>query len=164
MPKVYLDQVVINEKPIQFNELANLNPKSQKIIFQLGISGMLTQENIRFEYRLDNQPIWNPVEIKSAFITLDNPGYGAHTLNIRIRSTYSSKWENTEYHFYINYPWYLNPWIYLIYIIIFFAIVYLFIQFKTLIYKKRQKDLETEVSIKTNSFGGFIPPSFFNPL
>lgn len=151
LPKVYLDQVVINEKPIQFNELANLNPKSQKIIFQLGISGMLTQENIRFEYRLDNQPIWNPVEIKSAFITLDNPGYGAHTLNIRIRSTYSSKWENTEYHFYINYPWYLNPWIYLIYIIIFFAIVYLFIQFKTLIYKKRQKDLETEVSIKTNS-------------
>ena len=151
LPKVYLDQVVINEKPIQFNELANLNPKSQKIIFQLGISGMLTQENIRFEYRLDNQPIWNPVEIKSAFITLDNPGYGAHTLNIRIRSTYSSKWENTEYQFYINYPWYLNPWMYLFYLLILTAGIYLFIFFKTLIYKRRQKLLETEVAIKTNS-------------
>jgi signal transduction histidine kinase len=151
LPKVYLDQVVINEKPIQFNELANLNPKSQKIIFQLGISGMLTQENIRFEYRLDNQPTWNPVEIKSAFITLDNPGNGAHTLNIRIRSTYSSKWVNTEYQFYINYPWYLNPWMYLFYLLTLAAGIYLFIFFKTLIYKRRQKLLETEVAIKTNS-------------
>lgn len=151
LPKVYLDQVVINEKQIQFNELANLNPKSQKIIFQLGISGMLTQENIRFEYKLDNQPTWNPVEIKSAFITLDNPGYGAHTLYIRIRSTYSSKWENTEYQFYINYPWYLNPWMYLFYFLILIFAVYLFIFFKTLIYKRRQKLLETEVAIKTNS-------------
>lgn len=151
LPKVYLDQVVINEKPIQFKDLANLNPKSKKIIFQLGISGMLTQENIRFEYKLNNQPIWNPVEIKSSFITLDNPGYGYHTLSVRVRSTYSSSWENTEYQFYINYPWYLNPWMYLFYFLILIIGVYLFIFFKTLIYKKRQKLLENEVALKTNS-------------
>ena len=150
-PKVYLDQVIINEKPVQFNELTNLNPNSQKIIFQLGISGMLTQENIRFEYKIDDQLTWNPILIKNAIITLDKPGYGYHTLTVRVRSTYSSNWENKEYQFYINYPWYLYPWMYLLYFLLGIGVVYLFILFKTLIYKRRQKLLETEVAIKTNS-------------
>lgn len=150
-PKVYLDQVIINEKPVQFNELTNLNPNSQKIIFQLGISGMLTQENIRFEYKIDDQLTWNPILIKNAIITLDKPGYGYHTLTVRVRSTYSSNWENKEYQFYIYYPWYLYPWMYLLYFLLGIGVVYLFILFKTLIYKRRQKLLETEVAIKTNS-------------
>ena len=150
-PKVYLDQVIINEKPVQFNELTNLNPNSQKIIFQLGISGMLTQENIRFEYKIDDQLTWNPILIKNAIITLDKPGYGYHTLTVRVRSTYSSNWENKEYQFYINYPWYLYPWMYLLYFLLGIGVVYLFILFETLIYKRRQKLLETEVAIKTNS-------------
>ena len=151
LPKVYLDQVVINDKPVNLNELSNLKPKSEKFIFQLGISGMLTQENIRFEYKFDGQAVWYPIQINNSKITLENPGYGAHVLNVRIRSTSSSKWENAEYQFYINYPWYLHPWMYLLYFLILIAGVYLFIFFKTLIYKRRQKILETEVAIKTNS-------------
>lgn len=151
VPKVYLDQILVNDKQTNLDDLSNLTSECKKIIFQLGISGMLSQENIRFEYKLDNHSEWNPIEIKSASIVLNNLSYGNHYLKIRIRSTYSSKWENLEYKFYINYPWYLNPWMYLIYCIIVFAIVYLFIQFKTLIYKIRQKQLEAEVSIKTNS-------------
>jgi signal transduction histidine kinase len=151
LPKVYLDQILINDQPVQSKELANLNPKSQKIIFQLGISGMLTQENIRFEYKIDDDLTWNPILIKNAFITLDKPGYGYHTLSVRVRSTYSSNWEKTDFQFYINYPWYLHPWMYLLYFLILIAGVYLFIFFKTLIYKRRQKILENEVAIKTNS-------------
>ena len=151
LPKVYLDQILINDTVVEFKELSNLNPKSQKIIFQLGISGMLTQENIRFEFKLDDQSSWNPLLIKNAFITLDKPGYGNHTLSVRVRSTYSPNWENTEFQFYINYPWYLHPWMYLLYCISGIGVVYLFILFKTLIYKRRQTLLENEVAIKTNS-------------
>jgi signal transduction histidine kinase len=151
LPKVYLDQILINDNAVEFKELTNLNPKSQKVIFQLGISGMLTKENIRFEYKLDDQLTWNPILINNAFITIDKPGYGDHTLSVRVRSTYSSNWVNTEYQFYINYPWYLHPWMYLLYFLSVIGVVYLFILFKTLIYKRRQKILETEVAIKTNS-------------
>jgi signal transduction histidine kinase len=150
-PKVYLDQIVINDKPYNSDQLLNLTHKSQKLIFHLGISGMLTQENIRFEYKLDDQTTWTPIQIKNPSIIIDKPGYGLHNLNVRIRSTFSSKWDNTSYQFYINYPWYLVPWMYLIYFFLGIGLIYLFIYFKTLIYKKRQLILESEVAFKTHS-------------
>lgn len=151
IPKVYLDNLLIDNKSISLNDANNLNPKSTKLIFQIGISGMLTQENIRFEYKLDDQISWYPIQINNAFIALEKPGYGAHILNVRVRSTSSSKWENVEFKFYINYPWYLNPWMYLIYLLILIALIYLFIHFKTIIYKRREEILESEVAFKTIS-------------
>jgi len=151
IPKVYLDNLLIDNKTISIKDANNLNAKSTKLIFQIGISGMLTQENIRFEYKLDDQTSWYPIQISNAFIALEKPGYGAHILNIRVRSTSSSKWENAKYKFYINYPWFLNPWMYLIYLLILIALVYLFIRFKTIIYKRREEILQTEVALKTNS-------------
>ncbi len=151
IPKVYLDNLLIDNKSVSLKDANNLNAKSTKLIFQIGISGMLTQENIRFEYKLDDQTSWYPIQISNAFIALEKPGYGAHVLDIRVRGTSSSKWENVEYKFYINYPWYLNPWMYLIYLFLLIALVYLFIRFKTIIYKRREEILQTEVALKTNS-------------
>lgn len=151
IPKVYLDNLLIDNKSVSLKEANNIHAKSSKFIFQLGISGMLTQENIRFEYKLDDQTTWTPIQIQSSFITLDNPGFGAHTLKVRLRSTFGTKWENEEYNFYINYPWYLNPWMFFVYFLSLIGIIYLYIHFKTLIYRRRQEMLESEVALKTNS-------------
>lgn len=151
VPNVYLDHLLIDDKFVNVNILNNIKSKISKLTFELGISGMLTQENIRFEYKLDNQNIWVPIQIKNPLVNLENPSYGSHVLKVRVRSTFSSKWQNIEYEFYINYPWYLNPWMYLVYIILLIGLIYLFIYFKTLIYKRRQAFLETEVAIKTDS-------------
>jgi signal transduction histidine kinase len=68
-----------------------------------------------------------------------------------LRNTIYDKWQEVEYPFSIKYPWTLNPFMYLIYLLIIFGLVYLYIRFKTIFYKRRQNILENEVFAKTVS-------------
>jgi signal transduction histidine kinase len=150
-PKVFLDKLIIDGNIVTTDSLKYEFPSSVKNIeIQLGISGMLSQENIMFEYKLDNDP-WVRVNVKNANIKYSNPGYGSHKIYIRLRNTINSKWEEAEYAFTIKYPWFLNPYMYLVYLMIIVCLVLLYIRFKTLIYQRRQKILEKEVDVKTAS-------------
>jgi signal transduction histidine kinase len=149
VPKVYIDKVFIDEKIINYNEAQNLNSKTSKILIQLGISGMLSQENIRLEYKIDDDKNWSAISINNPILTIDKPSYGAHKVSVRLRSTFNAKWEYANFDFNIVYPWFLNPWMYFIYLLGMFGLVLLYIRFKTLIYQRRQKILESEVAVKT---------------
>ena len=150
-PKVFLDKLIVDGKIVNVKLLSNeLASTVKNIELQLGISGMLSQENIMLEYKLDNDP-WVRVNVKNANIKYNNPGYGAHSISIRLRNTINSKWEQFDYPFTIKYPWTLNPYMYLVYLMIIVGLVLLYIRFKTLIYQKRQKILEKEVDVKTAS-------------
>ena len=150
-PKVYLDKLIIDGNIVTTDSLKYEFPSSVKNVeIQLGISGMLSQENIMFEYKLDNDP-WVRVNVKNSNIKYSNPGYGGHSISVRLRNTINSKWEQFEYPFTIKYPWTLNPYMYLVYLIIIVGLVLLYIRFKTLIYQRRQKILEREVDVKTAS-------------
>lgn len=150
-PKVYLDKLVIDDKSIDFNEsVLSLPPKTKNIDFHLGISGMLSQENIMLEYKFDNDK-WNRINVRNSIIKYTNATFGEHTIYLRIRNTSNGKWDSIEYAFVISYPWTLHPLMYGVYVLLIIGIVLLYIRFKTLIYQRRQKLLEKEVNLKTES-------------
>jgi hypothetical protein len=150
-PKVYLDKLVVDGNIVNTDSLKyEFSSKVKNVEIQLGISGMLSQENIMLEYKLDNDP-WVRVNVKNSIIKYSNPGFGSHKIMVRLRNTINSNWETYEYPFSIQYPWTLHPLMYLVYLLIIFGLVLLYIRFKTLIYQRRQKILEKEVYAKTAS-------------
>ena len=151
VPKVYIDKVFVDEQIVNYDASQYLSPKTSKISIQLGISGMLTQENIRSEYKIDDDKNWNTLLINNANLTIEKPSFGTHKVSIRTRSSFNDKWEYAYFDFNVDYPWYLYPWMYLVYLLGMFGLVLLYIRFKTLIYQRRQRILESEVAVKTAS-------------
>ena len=150
-PKVYLDRFIADGKIIDLNNILNqFNPRTKNIELQLGISGMLSQENIMLEYKLDEEA-WVRINVNESNIKYNNPGFGKHTISIRVRNTINSKWDNVEFPFTIAYPIALHPYMYFVYLLIIVALVLLYIRFKTIIYQRRQRVLESEVASKTES-------------
>jgi len=151
-PNVYLDKITIDNKITSFEAFNKaLSPKTKSIDFQLGISGMLSEENVIVEYKLGLNEIWKRISIKNPIIRLGNTSYGDNILYLRWRNTISSEFGTMEYHFFVNYPFALNPIMFLFYIIIIILLIYFYIRIKTAIYKKRQNELEIEVNLKTES-------------
>ncbi|MBP5999345.1 MAG: HAMP domain-containing histidine kinase [Sediminibacterium sp.] len=151
IPKVYLDKLVVDNNIIDNNAYNSIPSKASRLSMHLGISGMLSQENIRLEYKLDDNEVWSPILIKNAILSIEKPGFGNHKVAIRSRSTYNPKWVEQVYTFNVKYPWFLNPWMYLVYLALGACLVLLYIRFKTLIYQRRQEILESEVAFKTVS-------------
>jgi signal transduction histidine kinase len=150
-PKVYLDRFIVDGKMIDLNNFSNeFNPRTKNIELQLGISGMLSQENIMLEYQLDEEA-WVRINVNEAKIKYNNPGFGKHKISIRVRNTINSKWYNLEFPFTIAYPIALHPYMYFVYLLLIIGVVLLYIRFKTIIYQRRQRDLEREVASKTES-------------
>lgn len=151
IPKLFLDKIIIDGNYLDTGANIELSSKTKKINIQLGISGMLSEENIRLEYKLDDNDIWTAVSIKDPTINIENLSFGKHKVMARLRSTYNPNWEIKEYDFNINYPIYLHPYMYFVYILISILLILLYNRFKTFFLLKRQRILEIEVAKKTNS-------------
>ena len=150
-PKVYIDKLLVDGRLINFDVFNNeFSSGVKNLEVQLGISGMLSQENIMLEYKFDNDQ-WVRLNVKNPIIKYSNPAYGNHTFSIRLRNTINDKWEQVQYPFSIKYPWTLNPFMYIVYLLLIVGMVLLYIRFKTIIYQQRQKILEKEVDAKTAS-------------
>ncbi|TRZ77038.1 MAG: sensor histidine kinase, partial [Chitinophagaceae bacterium] len=151
-PNVYLDKIIIDNKITSF-EVFNkaLSRKTKSIDFQLGISGMLSEENVIVEYKFGLNEIWKRISIKNPIIHLDKTSYGQNELYLRWRNTASSEFGSIYYPFYVNYPNAVHPLMILLYGLIIIFLIYVYIRIKTAIYQKRQKELEAEVNTKTKS-------------
>ncbi len=150
-PTVYFDKLMVDGKIHTIDKsLNNLPSKTKNIELQLGISGMLSQENIMLEYKLDEE-VWNRINVSNPIIKYNNLEHGKHVLNIRVRNTIDQKWAYKDLNFDVSYPWTLNPLMYFVYLATIIGLVLLYIRFKTLIYQRRQRDLEREVAAKTES-------------
>lgn len=145
--KVYVDNILV---PIDSNTYKFKN-NIDRIDIQLGISGMLSEENIIVEYKRASEKMWNRMTIKDPIIHIDNPSYGPQTLKIRWRNSISSNWMSKDIKYYVSYPIILHPFMFILYLFLIFFLIYLFVRIKTIIYQKRQKELESEVQLKTNS-------------
>jgi signal transduction histidine kinase len=151
-PKVYLDKIIIDNKSISFETFNKpLSRKTKSIDFQFGISGMLSEENVIVEYKFDLNENWERISIKNPIIHLDKTSFGQHELYLRWRNTDSAEFGSMEYSFYVNYPYALHPLMIFVYLVFSIFLIYLFIRIKTAIYKRRQKELEEEITSKTKS-------------
>ncbi len=150
-PVVYFDKLLVNGKVHDIDQsLKYLPSKTKNLELQLGVSGMLSQENIIIEYKLDDET-WNRLNVINSIIKYNNLEFGKHQLSIRSRNTINQLWSNTNLSFNVDYPWTLHPLMYFVYLAIIVALILLYIRFKTIIYQRRQKDLEREVAVKTES-------------
>ena len=151
-PSVYLDKIIIDNKIITFDNFSKeLSRKTKSIDFQLGISGMLSEENVIVEYKFGLNEIWKRISIKNPIIHLDKTSFGQNELYLRWRNTASSDFGSIDYPFYVNYPNAVNPLMIFAYFLIIILLIYLYVRIKTAIYQKRQKELEVEVNVKTKS-------------
>lgn len=150
-PQIYIDKLLVDEKIID-GRLSNIElpSKTKNLEIQLGISGMLSEENIMLEYKFDNEPFIR-TNVKNSNLKFGNLSSGDHKISVRLRNTIQGKWLLVEYPFYIQYPWTLNPYMYIVYLVFIVCLILLYIRFKTIIYQRRQKVLEKEVNIKTES-------------
>ena len=151
-PNVYLDKIIIDNHVTSIETFIKpLSRKTKSIDFQLGISGMLSEENVIVEYKLGLNEIWKRITIKNPIIHIDKTSFGQNQLYLRWRNTASSEFGSMEYPFYVNYPNAVHPLMLIAYGLIMILFIYLYIRIKTTIYQKRQKQLEVEVNIKTKS-------------
>jgi signal transduction histidine kinase len=151
-PNVYLDKIIIDNKitSIELFKLP-LSRKTKNIDFQLGISGMLSEENVFVEYKFALNENWKRISIKNPIIHIDKTSFGQNELYLRWRNTASSEFGSMNYPFYVNYPNAVHPLMILLYVLIIIFLIYLYIRIKTTIFQKRQKELEAEVNLKTKS-------------
>ncbi len=151
-PNVYLDKIIIDNKITSFEDFNKaLSRKTKSIDFQLGISGMLSEENVIVEYKFGLNENWKRITIKNPNIHLDKTSFGQNDLYLRWRNTASADFGSIDYPFYVNYPNAVHPLMILVYFLIIILLIYLYVRIKTAIYHKRQKELESEVNLKTKS-------------
>jgi signal transduction histidine kinase len=151
-PNVYLDKIIIDEKTTSIESFnLPLSRKTKSIDFQLGISGMLSEENVVVEYKFSLNENWRRISIKNPNIHLDKTSFGQNELYLRWRNTASDEFVSMNYPFYVNYPNAVHPLMILFYVLIIIFLIYVYIRIKTAIYQKRQKELEAEVNTKTKS-------------
>ena len=86
--------------------------------FILGISGMLSEENIEVEYKLNENKTWRIVSIDNSIISIENSRPGNHLLAIRWKNTDNQVWEYMSVAYSIAYPWYAHPYMYFGYLVI----------------------------------------------
>ena len=151
-PNVYLDKIIIDDNITSFEDFNKaLSRKTKSIDFQLGISGMLSEENVIVEYKFALNENWKRISIKNPNIHLDKTSFGQNELYLRWRNTASDEFGSIDYPFYVNYPNAVHPLMIFAYFLIIILLIYLYIRIKTAIYQKRQKELEAEVNTKTKS-------------
>jgi signal transduction histidine kinase len=150
-PYVYIDKFKFDNQIVSEDFFVNkeVSQKVDNIQIILGVSGMISEENIEVEYDIDNKGTWRSIFVKNPIISIENPRYGNHALTIRWRSTYATTWDSQVLSYTIAYPWYAHPYMYFGYFILLLVFIYLYGIIKTSIYLKRQRELEAEVSVKT---------------
>lgn len=153
VPNVYVDKYKFDDLLIEeadFNR-APISHKIDVVQLILGISGMISEENIELEYDIDGKETWRKIPVKNPVIFIENPRAGAHTLTIRWKNTDASGWDYKKVSYSIAYPWYAHPYMYFGYLLITLGLILLYVKIKTIIYQRRQRELETEVSAKTKN-------------
>jgi len=151
-PNVYIDKIIIDNQVTSIETFSQpLSRKTKSIDFYLGISGMLSQENVIVEYKFGINEIWKRIAIGSPIIHLDKTSFGQNELYLRWRNTANSEFGSIDFPFYVNYPNALHPLMIFAYLLMIILLVYIYIRIKTAIYKKRQIELEAEVNSKTKS-------------
>jgi signal transduction histidine kinase len=153
VPNVYVDKYKFDDLLIEeadFNR-APISHKIDVVQLILGISGMISEENIELEYDIDGKETWRKIPVKNPVIFIENPRAGAHTLTIRWKNTDASGWDYKKVSYSIAYPWYAHPYMYFGYLLITVGLILLYVKIKTIIYQRRQRELETEVSAKTKN-------------
>lgn len=152
-PNVYVDKYKFDDLLIEeahFNR-APISHKIDVIQLILGISGMISEENIELEYDIDGKETWRKILVKNPVIFIENPRAGSHLLTIRWKNTDSSKWDYRYVSYNIAYPWYAHPYMYFGYLLITVGLILLYVKIKTIIYQRRQRELEIEVTAKTKN-------------
>ncbi len=150
-PFVFIDKFKFDNQIVSEDLFVNkkISQKVDNIQIILGISGMISEENVEVEYDIDNKGTWRSILVKNPIISIENPRSGYHTLNIRWKSTTATTWNSRALNYTIAYPWYAHPYMYFGYFILMLVFIYLYGIIKTSIYLKRQRALEAEVDVKT---------------
>ena len=150
-PFVYIDKFKFDGQIIFEDFFVNkeVSQKVENIQIILGVSGMISEENVEVEYNIDNKGTWRSILVKNPIITIENPRSGNHALTIRWRSTDATTWNSQVLSYTIAYPWFAHPYMYFGYFLLLVLLIYLYVTIKTFIYVRRQRELEAEVTVKT---------------
>lgn len=148
---VYIDKFKFDDRIVSDDFFVNkeVSQRVENIQIILGVSGMISEENVEIEYKQDEKETWRSILVKNPIISIENPRSGNHVLTIRWKSTDATTWNSQVLSYTIAYPWYAHPYMYFGYFLLLVLSIYLYVTIKTFIYLRRQRELEAEVTLKT---------------
>lgn len=152
------EEMLTKFEDIQFNDLtkftytpSNLQlPHSKNnIIIEFGAIEPALPGDVLYQYKLEGyDKEWSPLS-NSTQVTLGNLFEGNYSLNVRALSPFGVQSQAISYPFTILPPWYRTWWAYALYAISAFSAIYLFLRWRTQLFRMRQKELQHQVALKT---------------
>lgn len=171
VPKVNLTQVLINENYIDFRNLPDtlkeaiqiedvepfenfpdeitLTYDKNHLSFQYTAIDWSSPGKIKYQYKLEGlDREWNPVT-ENTIADYRNIPYGTYTFKVRAIGESQIWSEPFEYSFTILPPWWHTVWFRVVLSIVILVILFLIYQWRTAALRKRQRQLEQTVEIRT---------------
>lgn len=138
---VYVDRLI--------DGAANIPYSKNSMLFDFNVMYYEDVENNEFQYRLigldEEWSAWT--NSRAAHFT--NLPEGDYTFKVRARNVYNNESQVASYTFHISPPIYRTIWAYMVYFILFIAIVYWLTLFRTKRVNMQKRILEREVNEKT---------------
>ncbi len=155
-PPIYLDQVLVDDNPIQPAKLKILSPQNKRIVFKFTALSYMIPEKVRFQYKLKGfEDDWSEPSFKREASYTSLPA-GNYTFRIRAANNDHVWSESAEYAKFRQKPFYYQTITFYLMLAAMFtlsvALVY-YVRVRTLRYrqkvlerllKERTKDLEIE--------------------
>jgi signal transduction histidine kinase len=149
---IYIDEFRAGKIIIDPDSLVDLNlkPLQRDISIKLGYSSWSNKENIYLDYQLNDND-WPQVDIeKGAIISFNNLSPGNYYLKIRKLNGFGvNNYSYKELDFTISKPWSQQWWFYLLVITAVWALVSVYLKWRTRQYQVSQRKLERQVADKT---------------
>lgn len=151
--EIFIDEIVVDgkRKDLAIFEAEPLTANRHDIQVGLGFSAWCNKENIYVQYRLNNDSLWQSVNVENgAIIQLNNLPKGKHVLRIRKANGFGiNNYSYKEVRFAIPVPWYQRWWFYVLALLVVWGFLALYFRYRTRQLKLRQRRLEKQVTEKT---------------
>ncbi|WP_445385985.1 response regulator [Robiginitalea sp. IMCC44478] len=108
------------------------------------------QKNIQYSTRLSGfDSDWSDWTLQTSREYINLPP-GSYTFSVKARNIYGEVSEAVSVPFSISYPWYRTWWAYMLYLLLFMAIVYFVVKVRTGLLIAQRKMLEDKVELRTS--------------
>ena len=150
--QIFIDQIIADKTIYEANaDTKLLLPSNTKqVTIQLAFLNWCRKENIYLYYQLDNEEKEDVTNAHDQKIILTNLSYGNHTVRIyKLNGFGKNNIDTKVVEFRVAIPWFLQWWVFFIYIIIFVFIIWFITYQRTRWLFRKKNELENLINNKT---------------
>ncbi|WP_445715632.1 histidine kinase [Flavobacterium sp.] len=147
-PKLIINEIQINGKRREINQLKELNPNENDVVINFSTLSFVPNENYNVSYKINNTE-WKTLDSKDNNLKLFSLAFGEYKIQLAINYN-NSKIELQTIQFEIKKPFWLKPHFLIGLAVVFFFLVYTFYKFQIRKLEKRNQLLLEKVNLEKN--------------